>query len=283
MKKIFYPLFIIAALMFTTGCADTFYGAYNDLTGPVESIYLSPTARVYPAETGQLNAEVYPSLTANKSVTWSTTSGTGSVTVDQNGLITGVTTGTATVTATSKENSGISALCTVTIAPKYSLRDTGPGGGLVFYDKGSFSDGWRYMEAAPVSKEATLLWTDKAGYVGGLLYIIGKGKENTLLIYNWLTSPTSPYDSNIGNRAATFCLSVSNNTYTDWYLPSIDELQLMYNNLKLSSVGGFSNAFYWSSTESTTNGNAYGIYFNSGITGEGSKGAPFLLRPARRF
>jgi len=29
----------------------------------------------------------------------------------------------------------------------YNLRDEGPAGGWVFYDKGSYSDGWRYMEA----------------------------------------------------------------------------------------------------------------------------------------
>ena len=39
----------------------------------------------------------------------------------------------------------------------YTLRDIGPAGGLIFYDKGSYSNGWRYLEAAPVSTE----WTDK--------------------------------------------------------------------------------------------------------------------------
>jgi hypothetical protein len=31
----------------------------------------------------------------------------------------------------------------------------GPGGGYVFYDKGSYSDGWRYLESAP--KDAGIL------------------------------------------------------------------------------------------------------------------------------
>ena len=31
----------------------------------------------------------------------------------------------------------------------YSIGDIGPAGGYIFYDKGYYSDGWRYLEAAP--------------------------------------------------------------------------------------------------------------------------------------
>ena len=58
--------------------------------------------------------------------------------------------------------------------------------------------------------------------------------------------------------AAIICDSYSSGGYNDWYLPSIDEPNLMYENLHLFGVGNFyvsSNPFnpygvkYWSSSE----------------------------------
>jgi hypothetical protein len=41
---------------------------------------------------------------------------------------------------------------------QYKIGDTGPAGGIVFYDKGFVSDGWRYLEATPAGTEFTADW-----------------------------------------------------------------------------------------------------------------------------
>jgi hypothetical protein len=68
---------------------------------------------------------------------------------------------------------------------------------------------------------------------------IGEGMSNTLAIVDSCTT--------IG-IAAQVCNDLDLNGYTDWYLPSIDELNMLYTNQSLIG-GGFTNTSYWSSTE----------------------------------
>jgi hypothetical protein len=60
-------------------------------------------------------------------------------------------------------------------------------------------------------------------------------------------------DNPDGNFAAKVCtdysVTVGNDTYDDWYLPSKYELNLLY--LQKTVVGGFTDNRYWSSSEST--------------------------------
>ena len=159
----------------------------------------------------------------------------------------------------------------------YDLRDIGPAGGWIFYDKGSYSDGWRYLEAAPASTE----WTDEqwgsyGTLIGGTETGIETGQSNTTTIVAWLNSHGET------DRAAQLCDALTVGGYSDWFLPSLDELNLMYTNLKCFGVGGFTDRAYWSSTEYDAN-DAQRQGFSSGYQRYNDKRSTFSVRAVRAF
>jgi hypothetical protein len=127
--------------------------------------------------------------------------------------------------------------------PQYKIGDTGPAGGIVFYDKGFSLDGWRYLEAAPAIPKVEAVWGPNTNVVGTGTEV-GSGRRNTRLIIMVLGANES---------AARLCANLNVNGYNDWFLPSIDELDLMYKNLKLKGLGGFKDGFYWSSSQDAGN------------------------------
>jgi hypothetical protein len=135
----------------------------------------------------------------------------------------------------------------VTFDDRYAIGERGPAGGIVFYDKGSYSNGWRYLEAAPVETEFSAQWGAYEKNVGGPVAVAGAGKRNTELIAAFLRNNRE------SGRAAQFCDSLVFDGYDDWFLPSKDELSLMYANLKARGLGEFSGGWYWSSSESNNN------------------------------
>ena len=126
------------------------------------------------------------------------------------------------------------------------------------------------MEAAPKSTEETgKKWGsyssdpgDIGHEIGGTEVGIGTGQSNTTIIVTWLNTNTDNSYGDVtdkADRAAYLCddLSIENNstTYDDWFLPSKEELGLMYTNLHKEGVGdlGFSinNNWYYSSSETS--------------------------------
>jgi hypothetical protein len=142
------------------------------------------------------------------------------------------------------------------------IGDTGPGGGVVFYDAGSNQTWGRYLEAAPLSGQVARTWSTGANQYlevsGAEATGIGTGYQNTLDIVNQAGNVSD-------TSAAVYAISYSNNGKSDWYLPSFDELNQMCrwvrnqaasNNACTSSgtvntgpgASGFTGE-YWSSTE----------------------------------
>jgi hypothetical protein len=173
-------------------------------------------------------------------------------------------------------------------AALYKIGDEGPAGGLIFYDKGNSSDGWRYMEAAPASTELKDIKWGPEGEIGGTRIEIGAGKRNTQIIVNYAVSSGGTY------RAAWLCDSLEYGGYEDWFLPSKAELNLMYLNLRERDLGGFIKEWYWSSSESGGN-NSWTQGFGSGNQvndpyghwsepyGQGRKDIGHNVRAVRQF
>ena len=163
------------------------------------------------------------------------------------------------------------------VSPTTTVDGTGPAGGYIFYDKGSYSDGWRYLEAAPASTEWTgKEWGSYRTFIGGTETGIGTGQSNTNTIVTWLNSHSET------DRAALICDALVYGGYSDWFLPSKDELNLMRKNLYLAGVGGFFGNYYWSSSE----GDAYGAWtqvFSYNIQGSYNKNYGRLVRAVRAF
>jgi uncharacterized repeat protein (TIGR02543 family) len=162
------------------------------------------------------------------------------------------------------------------------LRGTGPAGGLIFYDKGSVSDGWRYLEAASVDQSKGKWGTLNLTVPGADGTDIGTGKQNTLDIITGDILADKAAD-----KCASYSVALGAITYNDWFLPSKDEIYLMYTNLHVEGVGNFSGTAtdyqYYSSSEY----DPYKTWFQSFYNGnqqDGSKFAyDFRSRPARVF
>ncbi len=90
----------------------------------------------------------------------------------------------------------------------------------------------------------------------------------------------------INSTAATYVRSFGG----DWFLPSIDELALLYNNRFLTNKalreGGFTlltnTDSYWSSTERTAT-NSFGFFFDAGYVFLQNKGVTLSVRAVRSF
>jgi len=154
----------------------------------------------------------------------------------------------------------------------YKIGDTGPAGGIIFYNKGHYSNGWQYLEAASSDQSAGAAWSNIANTEIGAAAqgtAIGTGLANSNAIVSQVGHTAS---------AAEICLDYTVDfegvTYDDWFLPSRDELNRIYINLHLLGLGGFGSAWYWSSTEGlagTGDFNAFAQLFSDGQQSAGAK------------
>ena len=154
-------------------------------------------------------------------------------------------------------------------------------GGIIFYIDETGEHG---LVAAMEDIEGTYEWgcygTDINGNnssVSPELDGIGTGLQNTLEIVSGCSE--TPI-------AASEALAYESGGYSDWYLPSKDELIEMYNTIGNDglegNIGGFENNWYWSSSENNSN-DAWDVYFDYGYTLSSSKSNTNRVRVIRAF
>jgi hypothetical protein len=179
-------------------------------------------------------------------------------------------------------------------ARTYGLGDIGPGGGLVFLISGGLT-----YEMAPntwsvggLNETAGMSWCNTLSDIAGATgTAVGTGNANT-------TAMQSPA---CASGAAVTARAYLGGGYSDWFLPSKDELNSMCNYSRnpttppagdclgaqngtfASSAYGFSSDTYWASSQRNSTNSWYQNLVNGGQSNLFSKSTSFLVRPIRAF
>ncbi len=148
-------------------------------------------------------------------------------------------------------------------------------GGVVAYifqpgDPGYVQGQAHGLIAAPTDL-GTAEWGCRGTSIAGTSALVGTGNANTELIVPGC--PTS-------GIAARLCRNLVLNGYSDWYLPSENDLKKIAINQAI--VGGFSATNYWSSTQNDLNF-ASTIDFNTNAQIGADKSLSFAVRAVRSF
>ncbi|MDR2602891.1 MAG: DUF1566 domain-containing protein [Spirochaetaceae bacterium] len=132
---------------------------------------------------------------------------------------------------------------------EYEVGSSGPGGGIIFYKKATSKDGWRYLELAPAETEFNAPWGfyENGAYgPDGLAteLSIGAGRLNTQTV----VSRMSAYKKT--GSAAQAVRRISCGGFNDWFIPSKDEMQEIWEALGSKGLGNFHAVPYWTSSQS---------------------------------
>ena len=199
-------------------------------------------------------------LTKNGQIT-----STGSSFVDKNGAI-GASTGV--------DKNGKIVAASLAVGSDYQ------GGKILYFfvsgDPG-YVAGQQHGLIAATSDLSIAQWGCYGTAVTGTVAGIGYGNANTVNIVAGCAT---------AGIAARLCSDLVLNSYSDWYLPSINELIIFQANQAI--IGGYDAAnHYWSSTEESNAFNARSYAYIrtvSNTTSAGGKNDPrFAVRPIRTF
>jgi hypothetical protein len=269
-KKLFFLFCLpfILGLFMLSGCGTVTPVAVTGVTLDQPTMTLTVGGA-----TGTLVATVAPADATNQSVNWSSTA--PAVATVANGVVTPVTAGTTTIIVATVDG-GLTATCAVTVNPVVAVGDS-YGGGKVAYifqvgDPGYIVGQTHGLIAATADQSTGIAWSNITNtLVGTTGTALGTGQANTTAIIG---------QGGCTSGAAYLCDHLIEGSYSDWYLPSKNELNKLY--LNRVAIGGFDDYYYWGSSEFSAS-NAWAQFFSTGDQLNGLKGNNSMVRAVRSF
>jgi uncharacterized protein (TIGR02145 family) len=166
-------------------------------------------------------------------------------------------------------------------------------GGLVFYILTSGDFGYVGGEIKGIVAAKEDIGKMQFGCRGSLTTTtnsIGYGKINTKelvdyhdqLAFDYYSNPSGCNALNDGTVAAKACDTLIYNGFDDWYLPTLLELEKLYQNLHNLGFGNYQDTVYWSSSETNPNSSRM-INFDDGGTANLLKNLDAYVLPTRNF
>jgi len=166
---------------------------------------------------------------------------------------------------------------TAEVATSYTIGQAALGGKIAYIlqsgDPGYVEGEQHGLVATVADISLSATWGCQATSISGADgTAIGTGNQNTIDIMAGCAT---------AGIAARLCGDLVEGGYSDWYLPSIDELNKLF--INRVAFGGFSNGDYWSSSEYNLN-EAWTIFFNGSINVDhGAKNYSYRVRAIRSF
>ena len=214
-------------------------------------------------------------LNAVSSITVTPT-GSGTITVEGVTVVSGQASGGIALTAGTEKTITIIATETGKTAKTYTIKVTrfvaigdSYQGGKVAYIDGTNIHG---LIAATADQGTLPTWGCYGTAISGADgTAIGTGNQNTIDIMAGCAT---------AGIAARICGDLVEGGYSDWYLPSKDELNQLY--INKTAIGGFTTSYYWSSSESGAS-YAWKQGFGSGSQSNHDKNNTHYVRAVRAF
>ncbi len=210
---------------------------------------------------------IHPNPSLSDSIVLST-SGTNNFSVDLFGL-TDSTTYYARAFATTSIGTGYGDEITFTTLEQIVAIGENYNGGIIFYINDHGDEGY---VVSLTDQSTSADWGCAGISITGADGIgMGNGPQNTIDIMN---------ECGTAGTAAAICANLTIDGYSDWFLPSKGELEVIYQNLYLLGLGNFSSNSYWSSSE-VDGSNAASFNFSTNTSGTANKFSPYMVRAIR--